>query len=319
MLTDLGARSLRIVLLLLVAYIVVRVISRTVPRIVFRSLRVNDTSPREAMSRAVCLSTIVQVVVKAVFLIAVLLMLLAQLNYDITPLLAGAGIAGLALALASQHLVGDFVYGFIILIEDQFTVGDVIRTKDYSGVVEKMELRRTLLRNLEGAVISIPNSDLRVVQNLTKNWSRVALDVPVAYKEDVDYVVSVLRELGEELAQDPTFGSLILEPPQVLGVEELGEYSVTIKVLVKTQPLKQWEVARELRGRIKKVFAARGIEIRFAHQVHLVSPTTPAVRRAISICCSTLSTPSRSGRSNPKRPRQRTITPCRLGSSCAAS
>ena len=145
-----------------------------------------------------------------------------------------------------------------------------------------MELRHTLLRNLEGAVISIPNSDLRVVQNLTKNWSRVALDVPVAYKEDVDYVVSVLRELGEELAQDPTFGPLILEPPQVLGVEELGEYSVTIKVLVKTQPLKQWEVARELRGRIKKVFAARGIEIPFPHQVHLVSPTIPAGREELA-------------------------------------
>lgn len=177
---------------------------------------------------------------------------------------------GLAVGFGAQSVIKDVIAGFFIILEGQFAVGDVIKTGEISGVVERLNLRVTILRDASsGAVHFIPNSELKVVSNLTKEWSRVALDIGIAYHEDIDRVVEVLQQIGQELARDERMGPLILELPEVLGIESFGESQVTIKVLVKTLPQRQWEVARELRRRIKATFEKEGIEIPFPTRVHL--------------------------------------------------
>ncbi len=188
-------------------------------------------------------------------------MILRELGVDIAPIIAGAGLAGLAIGFGAQNLIKDLIAGFLILSEDQFRVGDVIKTAGVSGQVERITLRVTQVRDLEGVVHTIPNGEIKVVSNLTKEYSRVALDVGVSYSEDVDRVIKVLESVGRELAGDPQFGKVIREPPVVLGVEALGESQVTLRLLAKTEPLRQWDVARELRRRIKNAFDREGIQI----------------------------------------------------------
>ncbi|MBI4544164.1 MAG: mechanosensitive ion channel family protein [Gemmatimonadetes bacterium] len=184
---------------------------------------------------------------------------------DIKPLLATAGVAGLAISFGAQSLVKDVISGIFILLEEQFGIGDVVRVGDTAGMVEKITLRTTVLRDLEGIVHVIPNGEITRVSNLTKAWSRAVLDIGVAYKEDVDRVIGVLLEVGRQLYADPEWGSSLLEEPEVLGIQSLADSAVTIRMAAKTLPLRQWDVARELRRRIKKRFDAEGIEIPFPH------------------------------------------------------
>jgi small conductance mechanosensitive channel len=224
----------------------------------------------EQEKRALTLAGIVKTVGTTIVVIIAIMMGLQEIGLDITPIIAGAGVVGLAVGFGAQSLIKDVIAGFFIILEGQFAVGDVIKTGEISGVVERLNLRVTILRDFSsGAVHFIPNSELKVVSNLTKEWSRVALDIGVAYHEDIDRVVEVLRQIGQELARDERMGPLILEPPEVLGIESFGESQITIKVLVKTLPQRQWEVARELRRRIKATFEKEGIEIPFPTQVHL--------------------------------------------------
>jgi small conductance mechanosensitive channel len=176
------------------------------------------------------------------------------------------GIAGLAIGFGAQTLVKDFLTGFFILMENQYRVGDVVKIGDHSGLVEKIKLRTTVLRDLAGAVHIIPNGEVQSVNNMTYEWSRVVLDIGVAYKEDVDKVMAVLQDVGKKMRQDEHFGQIMLEDPQILGVDDFGDSQVTVKMLAKTCPLKQWEVARELRRRIKHAFDREAIEIPFPHR-----------------------------------------------------
>jgi len=203
------------------------------------------------------------------------IMVLRELGMDITPILAGAGVAGIALGFGAQGLIKDLISGVFILFEDQFRVGDVIKTAGVAGQVERITLRVTQVRDLEGVVHTIPNGEIKVVSNLTKGYSRVSLDVGVGYREDLDRVIKVLDAVGRELAADPEYGRLILEPPAVLGVEALAESQVTIRLLAKTPPLRQWDVARELRKRIKAAFDREDIQIPYPHQVLLRQPNEP--------------------------------------------
>jgi small conductance mechanosensitive channel len=152
-----------------------------------------------------------------------------------------------------------------MLLEGQFGIGDVISVGDASGAVEKITLRTTVLRDVRGAVHIIPNGEITRVTNLTKSWSRAVLDIGVAYKEDVDRVITVLREESERFHADPEWAPLLLDPPDVLGVEALADSAVVIRMLARTLPEKQWNVGRELRRRIKKRFDLEGIEIPFPH------------------------------------------------------
>ncbi len=219
----------------------------------------------EGRKRAETLSLILENALRVVVLIVLLLMILKEIGIDIGPLLAGAGIIGLAVGFGAQSLVKDVISGFFILMENQMNVGDVVRIAGEAGLVEEIRLRVTVLRDLEGKVHVIPNGEISVLTNMTKEWSRAVLEIGVAYKEDVDHVIGVLREVAEEMREDGEFASMILEPLEVLGLDSFGDSSVNIKMMFKTIPLKQWTVAREFRRRIKKTFDERGIEIPFPH------------------------------------------------------
>ena len=193
------------------------------------------------------------------------LMLLRELNVDIMPILTGAGILGLAVGFGAQTLVKDLIAGFFLILENQIRVGDVASINGTGGFVEAVNLRTVLLRDLEGVVHVFPNGSIETLSNLTKDFSYYVIDVGVAYKEDTDAVTDVLSEVGAELAADPDYRLSVLEPLEVLGVDAFEDSQVTIKIRIKTVPLKQWAVGRELRRRIKTAFDAKQIEIPFPH------------------------------------------------------
>ena len=182
----------------------------------------------------------------------------------VAPLLGGAAVAGLAVAFAAQNLIKDYFCGFIILLEDQYSVNDVIRIGNITGLVERVTLRVTVVRDLE-AVHFIPHGQISSVSNLTHKWSRAVFDVGVAYGENVDDVMNVILALGKEIREDPVFGPMILDDMEMLGLDSFGDSAIMIKFFIKTKPLKQWVVRRELNRRIKNKFDELGIEIPFPH------------------------------------------------------
>jgi small conductance mechanosensitive channel len=190
------------------------------------------------------------------------LMILGQFA-DISPLLAGAGVVGLAIGLGAKSLIQDVIAGFFILLEDHFGVGDRITVNDrYSGRVEHLDLRRVVVRNIHnGSVLTIPNGQIQVVANTTKGWSQAPIDIHVDYAEDLDRVMQVLERVGDELLEDVAMGPLLRERPAVLGVEQLGDADVTIRVLLKTQPAEQGRLGRHYRGLVKTAFDRAGIAL----------------------------------------------------------
>jgi small-conductance mechanosensitive channel len=192
--------------------------------------------------------------------------ILSQVGVDIGPLLAGAGVVGLAVGFGSQTLVKDVITGLFILAEDQFAVGDVVRVSDKSGLVEAITIRTIRLRDLAGNVHTIPFSAVTTVENMTKDYSRYVFNVGIAYREDVDEVIQVLRDLGAEMQVDEYYGALINEPLEILGLDSFGDSAIVIKARFTTKPIKQWEVGREFNRRMKRKFDELGIEIPFPHQ-----------------------------------------------------
>jgi small conductance mechanosensitive channel len=189
------------------------------------------------------------------------------LRIPVAPLMGGVAVVGLAVAFGAQNLIRDYFYGFMILAENQYKIGDVITIGDMTGTVERITLRITVLRDLEGKVYFIPNGQITSVINLTHEWSRVVLDIGVAYKEKVDKVMAVLLELANELCHDPAFESSILQDPELLGVEALGDSAVVIRICLVTRPDRKWPVRREMLRRIKNKFDSLGIEIPFPQRV----------------------------------------------------
>jgi moderate conductance mechanosensitive channel len=191
---------------------------------------------------------------------------LAVIGIEVGPLLAGAGIVGLAISFASQSLVKDIINGFFILFEDQYGVGDVIIVDDVAGLVENLNLRITQLRNEEGQLITIPNSAITIVRNLSKEWSRVDLMVTIAHNANIDEALALIAEVANDMSRDRPWKDLILEPPSLLGVDKLDHAGATVRLWIKTQPLKQWDVAREYRRRLKLAIDAAGIPIGIPQQ-----------------------------------------------------
>ena len=212
------------------------------------------------------LTPLVQTLLKAVVLFIAALVLLEQVNIRTGPLLAGLGLFGIAVGLASQSLIKDIINGLFILFEDSISVGDVVTVRGTSGVVEKITLRVVVLRDLEGNVHVVPNSTIDLVTNMTKVFSRYLLDVGVAYREDVDRVIDILREVDEDMRKDMRYGYNMLEPIEVMGLDRFADSAVYIRARLKTRPGKQWQVGREFNRRTKKLFDARGIEIPFPHR-----------------------------------------------------
>ncbi len=198
--------------------------------------------------------------------IIVLFTILDEVGVPITSVLAGFGVAGIAVGFGAQYLIRDLIAGVFILMENQYRIGDVVQAAGVTGGVEAVNLRRTLLRDLDGILHVIPNGEIKVASNYTRKWARAHLNISVAYKEDLDQVMSIIRETWEEMAEDPDWGpSLISKTPWLLRVNEFGDSGIVIKVAGETQPVKQWDVMGELRRRIKRVFDEQGIEIPWPH------------------------------------------------------
>ncbi len=261
------ATLLSIATIVVATAVALRLLGMAVRGVARVALQRDKEPTREVAQKAKTLSHVVETTGRVVIFVVAGLSLLSLVWRDLTPLLASAGVATVVIGFGAQNLIKDWLAGFFILLENQYSVDDVIKVGEHSGVVEKLELRRTVLRTLDGSVVIIPNGDVRAVTNLTKEWSRVVMDVAISYDEDVDRTLEALRQVGEELAADPEVGMLVLEPPEVLGVEALGQYSVTLRMLVKTLPAKQWAVARALRARLKKMFEREGIQIPYPRQI----------------------------------------------------
>ncbi|WP_145270334.1 mechanosensitive ion channel domain-containing protein [Tautonia plasticadhaerens] len=247
----------------LLIWVINRLDRRLVKWIADRSTR---GSQAEREDRAATLVTVFQNAATAVIVIGASIMTLDQAGIPIAPILGGAAVLGLAISFGAQNLVSDFFYGFMILLENQYKLNDVVKINDHSGQVERITLRMTALRDLEGNLHFIPNGQINAVINQTHGWSRALFDIGVAYKEDADHVMEVIMELGKELRKDPKFRMLILEDPTMLGVDAFSDSAVMIKFFIKTRPLQQWAVKRELLRRMKRRFDELGIEIPFPHR-----------------------------------------------------
>jgi small conductance mechanosensitive channel len=197
--------------------------------------------------------------------ILVLFTILGQVGFNIGPALASLGIAGLAISFGAQSLIKDLINGLFILLEDQYGIGDVVRVGGIAGLVEEVNLRRTVLRDLDGIVHFIPNSEISIASNLTKEYSRVNMNISVGYGEDLDRVMEITNEVCKHMADEPEWKKKIIKTPQVLRVDALGDSGIEIKILGDTRPSMQWEVMGELRRRIKKEFDKEGIEIPWPH------------------------------------------------------
>jgi small conductance mechanosensitive channel len=232
--------------------------SRRAAKVVFGGTGIY--SERRAL-RATTLGSLLKSIVTAVIGVIVVVMALDILGYPIGPLLASAGIAGVALGFGAQNLVKDFLSGIFMLLEDQYGVGDVIDMGEATGTVEAVGLRVTRLRSVDGTVWYVRNGEVVRVGNSSHGWARTVLDIRVAYDEDIARVERLLADLVAEFAADPEWEPYVLEEPEVWGVENLAADSVVLRVVVKTQPLQQWKIARELRERIKRVFDSEGVQI----------------------------------------------------------
>ncbi len=267
------------VLGILVVLVILSQMSKWIVKWLERFVPEKDTLQAvEAKKRAHTLGNILRHAVLIVISFIALLMIVGELGIQLGPLLATAGIGAVAVGFGAQSLVKDVISGFFIILENQYRIGDAIEVAGVSGLVESVSLRRTVLRDLEGKVHTVPNGEIKIVSNLSKEWSRSVLDVPISYSEAVDRVMEVLDEIGKELAAEEPWKNLLLEPLQIFGVERFGESDLVIRVVVKTVPLKQWEVGRELRRRIKIRFDEKGIQIPFPHRVLIREKKSPSAK-----------------------------------------
>ncbi len=225
-----------------------------------------DLDTVEIEKRLDTLLGILRSVIKIIVWLMIAMLFLRKIGIDIAPIIAGAGIVGLAVGFGAQELVRDFISGFFMLLENQIREGDVAIVNGTGGLVEHVGLRTIVLRDLSGVVHVFQNGKVNTLSNMTKKWSGMVFDIGVAYKEDTDKVVTVIQQVAEELRADPSFKNKILEPIEIFGVDQFGDSAVVIKARFKTRPIEQWVVGREYRRRLKKAFDEQGIEIPFPHR-----------------------------------------------------
>jgi small conductance mechanosensitive channel len=260
------AIGLRTALIVIVAFMLTRLLRRAVRRM--EGKVAEQTSPMRALQRTGTLTKVLSSAGIVVIWSVAGIYVLSGLGYDLAPLLAGVGIIGLAVGFGAQDLVKDVVNGFFILLEDQFGVGDVVQVnQEATGKVEQLTLRVTGLRDIDGTMHFISNGSIDHVANRTKDWSRAVVDVGVSYSADPAKVRRVLEKVASDAKESQELSGNLYEPPQVLGVEALGEYEVVWRLLAETKPGRQWDIGRKLRERIKDSFDAEGIEIPFPHRV----------------------------------------------------
>lgn len=259
----------KIVGILIVAFILIRLLSMV-------SRRLSDLSNRQGLPSAVraqqlrTLASVIYSVGAFVILFLATMQVLSQVNINVGPLLASAGLVGLAVGFGAQTLVKDFINGFFILVENQYDIGDTIRVANVQGVVEAMTLRRTVLRADDGTQHTVPNSQITIVSNLTRDWAQLTMHVSVFYGADSDRVVQLLKEVANEVAADPRFAADIIGKPEVLGIEKISGAEVDYLLLMKTKPGAQYSISRELRSKIKVAFEKNHIEPGNPNRVYLM-------------------------------------------------
>jgi len=260
--------GIRIILIAIFAYILNIVLRRIATRAIRIAVVADETMSREAeKKREDTLIHISDGAIRIALIIIAFLMILQEAGIEIGPILAGAGIVGLAVGFGAQYLIRDIITGLFIILENQYRIGDVVKIDGTDGTVEKITMRLTTLRDLNGTVHHIPHGEIKRVSNLSKNFARVNLDIGVSYSANLEKVIDVINRTGDELSKDPVFRDAIISPPKFLRVNEFASSSVVVKILGDTKPLRQWEVTGELRKRIKIAFDREGIEIPFPQVV----------------------------------------------------
>ena len=278
MATDYAAVSLRIAFVVVAAVVVRFLLHRAINRVVRKAVatpavpealrqRLIDQSPAAAQERrrqrAETVGSVLRSLASFVVFGVAFATVLSELGVDLGPVLASAGIVGVAVGFGAQNLVKDFLTGIFMILEDQYGVGDAVDVGEASGIVEAVGLRTTRLRSVDGTVWHVRNGEILRVGNMSQGWSRALLDVPVAYGTDVEHATRVIQRVAQEVCDGEAVGSFVLEEPEVWGVEQLAADGILIRLVVKTAPLEQWKVARELRLRLKEAFDVEGIEIPF--------------------------------------------------------
>ena len=264
--TELPSLVILIVLLIIslrVAFYLLRKVKNVLAK---KTVNRKDEPDLEVEKR---LNTLMGIVKKGVAIIiwALFIMIfLKKINIDIAPILAGAGIIGLAVGFGAQELVRDFITGFFILLENQIRTGDVAIINETGGLVEKIELRTITLRDLSGVVHIFQNGKINTVSNVTKDWSAMVFDIGVAYKEDLNKVMKLMKQVADGMMEDDDYKDNILEPMEIFGLDSFGDSALVVKGRIKTKPIQQWSIGREYRKRLKEVFDEHRIEIPFPHQ-----------------------------------------------------
>lgn len=277
----LSLRLFHFVLFLLGAYLLDRLLVLILKRI-RKAAEDGDPAAENELERRV--ETVTRILRRAggtVIYVTAILMVLNDFGVQIAPLLTGLGIVGVAVGFGAQTLVKDVITGFFLVLEDQLRVGDVIKINEFQGVVEYMGLRTTRLRALGGEIHILPNSEIRMVTNYTRQWARAVLDVDVSYHTDLDAAFRALEEAGRRVQADPELGRSILEPFEVLGVTALGDSGIALRMVAKVEPLRQWTVERALRKAAKEVFDDRGIEVPFPQRTVSLDAETLEVLRGM--------------------------------------
>jgi small-conductance mechanosensitive channel len=264
--------GIRILVILLAAFVINFVAKRFISRIIRISVTMHSHSSVIAeQKREQTLIQIFSWTIKVMLVLVVLMLIMHEVGIPIGPMLAGAGILGLAVGFGGQYLIRDFITGFFMILENQYRIGDVVSLDQTSGVVENISLRMTTLRDLDGTVHHVPHGDIKRVANQSMDWARINLNLNISYSTDLERVIGIIDKVGLELASDPAWKEFVIKPPSFLRVEDFSESSVVLKVLGETVPLQQWSVTGELRRRIKLAFDKEGIEMplpqRVVHQI----------------------------------------------------
>jgi small conductance mechanosensitive channel len=263
-----GASALRIGLILIGGYVAGRFLRIGLGQLESTLIRAGERSesvPGATRKRITTLLGVVRTITSGLLWAVIAIIVLDQIGLDVTPILAGAGIVGLAVGFGAQNIVRDLISGFFMVLENQVRVGDVAIVNGTGGLVETITFRTIVLRDLAGVVHIFPHGTINTLSNMTKEWSGYVMDIGVAYKEDTDHVVEVMQRIAEEMRGDLDWRHRILEPIEIFGVDDFADSAVVIKARLKTQPIQQWNVGREYRRRLKKAFDREGIEIPFPH------------------------------------------------------
>jgi moderate conductance mechanosensitive channel len=287
---DLTKDSLRVLLILIAAYIGIRLLRlafNRVETILIRAGGTSETVPGSTAMRVRTLLSVLWTIAVGLIWFITIVTTLEQMGVNIGPILASAGVFGLAIGFGAQHLVRDLVSGFFLILEDQIRVGDAAVINGTGGLVEAITFRTVVLRDESAVVHVFPNGSINTLSNMTKDWSASVLNIGVAYKEDTDHVAEVMRKVAEEMREESKWGSAMLAPIEIFGIDGFADSAVTIKVRLKTLPLQQFTIGREYRRRLKKAFDAEGIEIPFPHRTLTMGQASPPfelnVRRADAV------------------------------------